>query len=121
MLAIKRFMGAFWACIILFAGFCGFAVIDLSSELYMPGRFGSLLRLNSLDENGIELELMGENYHISLSAISEGRKLLEPWHPLLPAAPQLAAAFTEQLYHRAEEYLEQRYSTESMTSVIFDE
>jgi len=121
LLDIKRFMGAFWACIILFAGLCGFAAIDLSTEYYMPGKFGAMLRLNSINKDGVALEFMGEYYHIDTSGMHTVIKQLEKWRTMLPAAPQISVLLTTQAYYKIAEYIEQqRNSYSSSDDVMFE-
>jgi len=73
----------------------GFAVICLSKELYMPGRFEPMLQINRIDAHGLYFTAAGERYIVSTAPIENALETLAPWRLLLPAAPQWAAAIAE--------------------------
>ena len=90
------------ATMILFAAVFGFAVIDLSTELYMPGRFEPMLQINRIDETGLEFTAMGQRYLVPAGWVESTIERLEPWRLMLPAAPQWTAKLTEEAYRRTE-------------------
>jgi hypothetical protein len=92
----SAFAGAFMATMILFAAVFGFAVIDLSTELYMPGRFEPMLQINRIDEAGISFTAMGQRYFVSSGWAKSAAERLEPWRLMLPAAPQWTAMLAKE-------------------------
>ena len=125
LVSVKRFMGAFWGCTILLAGLCGFAVIDLSTEHYMPGRFGAMLRVNSINSEGAVFEVMGQEYQFDTGLVRAGLEQLSRWSPLLPASPQISALLTGRAYHEAAVLIsrqrEERYSAAEVSSWLYEE
>ena len=87
----RRFLGAFLATMILMGAMFGFAVICLSKELYMPGRFEPMLQTNRIDAGGLHFTVMGERYVIPAAPVRQALETLEPWRLMLPTAPQWAA------------------------------
>ena len=97
-MATRRFIGAFLATIILIGAMIGFAVICLSKELYMPGRFEPMLQINRIDARGLYFTAMGERYIIPAAPINNALEALTPWRLLLPIAPQWTALLAEEGY-----------------------
>ena len=102
-MATRRFMGAFLATAILMGAMFGFAVICLSKELYMPGRFEPMLQINRIDSSGLYFTAMGERHIISPAPIRDTLEALEPWKLLFPAAPQWTALLVEEGYREIRE------------------
>ena len=97
-MATRKFLAAFLATMILFGAIIGFAVVCLSKELYMPGRFDPMLQINRIDSHGLYFTLMGERRIIRAAPINNALEILSPWRLLLPAAPQWAALLAEEGY-----------------------
>ena len=105
-LSARAFAGAFIATMILFAAIFGFAVIDLSTELYMPGRFEPMLQVDRIDETGLFFTAMGQSYMVSLAWAAQLREWLEPWRLMLPAAPQWTAMLAQEGFRGIEALIE---------------
>ena len=102
---LRSFTGAFLASAVLLAGLCGFAVVDLSTERYMPGRFEPMMQLSSIGADGAEFTLMGQHYFVHAAPLRKAEEALYPWRALLPAMPQWAAMLAERAYYEAERLL----------------
>jgi len=96
-------MGAFFATVILISAMFGFAVICLSKELYMPGRFEPMLQINRIDASGLYFTAMGNRHMIPAVPLRNTLDSLEPWRLLLPVAPQWAALLAEEGYSEIRE------------------
>ena len=103
-MAARKFLAAFLVTMILFGAIIGFAVVCLSKELYMPGRFEPMLQINRIDAHGLYFTLMGERYLIRTAPVNNALEILSPWRLLLPAAPQWAALLAEEGYREVQEF-----------------
>jgi hypothetical protein len=81
---------------IIIAGLCGFAAVDLSTERYMPGQFGVFLRIEPVPGEELSLILLGRRYSISAEDLEAPRKLLEEFRGLLPTTSRIASALAGQ-------------------------
>ena len=106
-MATRRFVSAFLATMILIGAMIGFAVICLSKELYMPGRFEPTLQIGRIDSQGLYFVIAGERYIIPAAPIDNALEAITPWRLLLPAAPQWTAIIAEIGYREALEILAQ--------------
>jgi hypothetical protein len=92
----RIFIGAFAASMIIIAGLCGFAAVDLSTERFMPGQFGVFLRIEPVPGEELAVILLGRRYSIKAEDLEAPRKLIESFRGLLPIAPRIANALTGQ-------------------------
>jgi hypothetical protein len=92
----RIFIGAFAASMIVIAGLCGFAAVDLSTERFMPGQFGVFLRIEPVPGEELAIVLLGRRYSVKAEDLEAPRKALEDYRGLLPAAPRIARALTGQ-------------------------
>ena len=91
----------------------------------MPGRFGAMLRVNSINSEGAVFEVMGQEYQFDTGLVRAGLEQLSRWSPLLPASPQISALLTGRAYHEAEVLIsrqrEERYSAAEVSSWLYEE
>jgi hypothetical protein len=92
----RIFISAFAVSLILIAGLCGFAAVDLSTERYMPGQFGVFLRIEPVPGEELAVILLGRRYSLRAEALELPRKLMGEFRGLLPAAPRIAHALAGQ-------------------------
>ncbi|MDR2931866.1 MAG: hypothetical protein LBV27_02035 [Oscillospiraceae bacterium] len=69
---------------------CGFALVDLSSELYMPGEFRSMFQIDGVDDAGIAFTFMGREYLLGGEYLEQARVYTHRFRGLLPAPIRLA-------------------------------
>ncbi|GHU79759.1 hypothetical protein FACS1894191_3300 [Clostridia bacterium] len=86
---IRYAAAAFAAGIIIMGTALAFAAVDMSTEKYMPGEFGALFRINSLDRDGAAFTLAGEDYSFDAED-SRVTELLHRFRGLSPPGPRLA-------------------------------
>jgi hypothetical protein len=92
----RIFIGAFAVSMIVIAGLCGFAAVDLSTERFMPGQFGVFLRIEPVPGEELAVVLLGRRYSIKAEDWEAPRKLIKDFRGLLPMAPRIASALTGQ-------------------------
>jgi hypothetical protein len=98
---MKKFINAFALSMILLAGLCGFAAVDLSTEKYMPGQFAVFLKIEAKPGEELALILLGQRYSLNVKALEAPAELLKDFRGLLPAAPRAAWALTGQAVRAA--------------------
>jgi hypothetical protein len=64
-----KFWGAFAVTLLVLIAACGFIAVDLSTDKYMPGQFGSLFEIQSLTAESLDFELLGKAYSIDFYAL----------------------------------------------------
>ena len=78
----------FWASLaltaILIFSLCGFALVDLSSDRYMPGQFTHAIDILSFDATGIRFELFGQAWEITPASVGRLLEPLERFRGVLP-------------------------------------
>ena len=84
-------MGGLAVTLILIGTVCGFMLVDLSSDRYMPGEFAPLYLIDAVDAQGLSFHWMGEAYRVDPRSVMEIQARLWPWRGLLPRAVRLAA------------------------------
>ena len=85
---------AFCITALLIVALCGFVAVDLSTDRYMPGRFGPLMQISSISEAGVYFSFMGDEYFIDPQPLEQAKQVLHPYRGLLPARPRIVQALT---------------------------
>ncbi len=67
----RGFGGAFAVTAILLGMLCGFTAVDLSTDKYMPGQFGSFFEISSITVDGVNFELLGQRYFLDARALDK--------------------------------------------------
>lgn len=106
----QQFLAAFLIGTLFVAGLCGFALVDLRSERYMPESHGVLLRLLSLGEEGMHFAFLGEEYILAPSEELGGR--LWEHRGLMPHSVTLTANLMVRIQEAVQEYNEARRQEE---------
>lgn len=102
---LRYFVSFFFVGLILLGTLCGFALVDLSAETYMPERPGSLLQVGPIDSEGMALSVLGRDLSIPASALEEPLSALYRFRGLLPADLLLVRELTLTLTEEAESLL----------------
>ena len=92
------FAGGFAITLILIGALCGFMAVDLSTDRYMPGRFGSVFSVSSLDAGGMTLSWMGVEYGLASPLAQLDAQTLLQLRGALPLPWQAASGLGTQLY-----------------------
>jgi len=95
---VRFFAGAFAVTAILMMALCGFMLVDLSADRYMPGHLQPMFLISSIGADGVELSFMGKEYTVSTRPPSGEDSLLAALKGLLPVHVQIGEALGGQLY-----------------------
>jgi len=68
---LHYFSGAFVIGVILLGMMCGFILVDIGADSYMPGRFSPILEINRVTETGVAFSFMGIAMGWSLSLLDD--------------------------------------------------
>lgn len=118
---LRSFAAGFAATLIAIGALCGFLLVDLSTERYMPGRFGSMLIIFSITQEGMDFSVMGREYHFSFDHVQEKLLHSHRWQGLLPAEMQLGSLLGAEVCSRAQDALEQRRQEQAQQAMWDDE
>jgi len=88
----KQFIGGFVITTICIGTLCGFAVVDLSADRYMPGRFAPMFAVTAIESQGVDFSFMGKQYSLYAEPANRIAEVLYPYQGLLPL--HLQAGFT---------------------------
>lgn len=80
----QQFIGAFLITAILIAALCGFVLVDLSTDRYMPGAFAPLFQVSSVNEEGIAFAALGERYQIDAQGLEPSFQNIWEWRGIMP-------------------------------------
>lgn len=94
----QQFLAAFSIACILVLGLCGFILVDLSSDRYMPSEYGPLFLIRSVNQEGMELAALGEEYQISSESGACVHEILWRFRGILPRTVFQAAEVTVKAY-----------------------
>ncbi len=95
----RSFGGAFTVTAIMLGMLCGFTAVDLSTDRYMPGQFGSLFEISSVTVEGVDFEFLGERYFIDARALDKPLAALKEYRGLLPGSPQIVSELTRRVIY----------------------
>jgi len=88
----RQFMGALSITLILIGMVCGFILVDLSSDRYMPGMFAPIYLIDEMGPGGIYFYWMGQAYHLSIEQVKEMQRMIWTWRGFIPRAMRLAGS-----------------------------
>jgi len=91
----RLFIGGFLITFIFISALCGLLVVDLSTDRYLPGRFGPMFAVSNVSAEGLDFSLMGDEYRLSVTGARRWLAYLEPYEGLLPLSIQIAHALGE--------------------------
>jgi hypothetical protein len=100
---LRYFAAAFVIGLILLAALGGFALVDMTSNTYMPGQFGSLFAISSVDSEGMAFSFMGGEYRLRTQGLAEPASRLFRFRGLLSSELLLTRELTLFLTEKAEE------------------
>ncbi|MCL2055831.1 MAG: hypothetical protein FWH02_01255 [Oscillospiraceae bacterium] len=92
------FICAFSIGAVALALLAGFALVDLSADNYMPGRFEPMLEIGPIDNYGVSVSLMGQRGDFSLSFFDAWVREISYLRGFLPGRVMLAKQATVSLY-----------------------
>lgn len=102
----QQFIAAFAVAVIFIGALCGFVLVDLSTDRYLPAQFGALFQIGSISDAGVRFTAMGTEYSIAAEQFDTARRQIWEYRGLLPGNINLTACLTAQAYSAAQDYLE---------------
>ena len=90
----RYFMGALSITLIFIGMICGFILVDLSSDRYMPGMFAPIYLINDMGAEGICFYWMGQRYRLPIERVKEIQGMIWTWRGFIPRAMRLAGSLT---------------------------
>lgn len=90
----QAFFGAFAITVILIGALCGFVAVDLSTDHYMPDRFGPFFEIASITPDGVEFSLLAGNYMLDAAPVRNLLAELKKYRGLFPPEYRVFSAFT---------------------------
>lgn len=108
----QQFVAAFVISGIVIAALCGFILVDLSTERYLPGQIGPLFAVEEIDAKGLKVALLGQRYTFDASALEGALDVVWRNRGLLPTGQRLAGCATTQAYLALRDYAEQEQEPE---------
>ena len=94
----RAFIGALSVTLILIGMVCGFILVDLSSDRYMPGMFAPIYLINEMGAQGVFFYWMGQAYHLPIERVKEIQAAVWAWRGMIPRAVRLAGSVTALLH-----------------------
>jgi hypothetical protein len=88
--SLRLFFSSCALTFVLIAGFCGFIMVDLSTDRYMPGDFEPIFLIERLDHTGLEFSAMGKSYRVDSATLLGAEENFFNLRGLLPGAFRLA-------------------------------
>ena len=88
----RAFFGAFLVSLILIGAVCGFMVVEIRTERYMPGNYPPMFLVSNMDEKGADIAWMGHSYRIDAQTISDMQMDAWKYRAMLPGTVRLAGA-----------------------------
>lgn len=107
----KNFLGGFFITLIALGALCGFALVDMRTDRYMPGTFQPLFQLTSLDGSGFSFSWMGMGYRVDTAPAAGVLDTAQSLSGLLPISAVLPGELTELACQAIGAYLDQRRET----------
>lgn len=102
---IKRkthaFFGSFAITVILIGALCGFAAVDLSTDRYMPDRFGPFFEIAAITPGGVEFSFLAGDYVLDVSPVRGIIAELKKYRGLFPSPPRVFASLAAEGARRA--------------------
>jgi hypothetical protein len=100
---LHYFAAAFVIGLILLVALAGFALVDMTSNTYMPDQFGSLFAISSVDGEGVAFSFLGKTYQLDTQKLAEPASRLLRFRGLLPSELLLTRELTLFLSEKAAE------------------
>lgn len=91
----QLFLASLAMTLIVILSLCGFALVDLSSDRYMPGQFTRIVDFYSLDASGARFSLFGTGWEITPSSAAAFLEPLQKFRALSPAGAFWGKALAE--------------------------
>ena len=86
----RHFIGGLAVTLVLIGMICGFILVDLSSERYMPGMFAPIYLIDDLGAEGISIYWMGQIRSLEIATVKEIQATVWNFRGLIPRTIRLA-------------------------------
>jgi len=86
----RSFIAALCITLILIGTVCGFMLVSLSSERYMPGMFSPIYLIDEVGADGLAFYWMGQAYRLEIGRVKEIQEAVWYWRGFIPRAVRLA-------------------------------
>jgi len=93
----KYFIGALCISVIIIGMVCGFMLVDLSSDRYMPGLLAPIYLIGSIGPDGVHFYLLGQAYRLEIEQVKQAQRALWDFRGLLPRTVRLAGGLAVQM------------------------
>lgn len=110
----QQFVAAFVISGIVIAALCGFILVDLSTDRYMPGQVAPLFEISGLNAGGVRIALLGQYYALETKALDEVRGHMWRWRSLLPNSTRATGGLVAQGYLLLRDYIESEQPPEEV-------
>ena len=88
----RHFIAALCIALILIGMACGFMLVDLSSDRYMPGMFAPLYLIYEAGPDGIAVYWMGQVYRLEIESVKQIQRTLWDFRGFIPRTVRLAGS-----------------------------
>ncbi len=109
----RTFFAAFAMALILILALCGFVAVDLSTDRYMPDKFGPFFEINSVKSDSVEFSFQAGEYILDTSIVAKAEEQFKKLSGLIPALPRLCASLAEATTELGTQKLKQAMSDSS--------
>lgn len=90
----RHFLAGFCVTAIALGALCGFAVVDLRTDRYMPGVFSPMFQLTALSGEGLRFSWMGAEYCVDAQPLRQTLDAAGRYAGLVPDNVQAAGDIT---------------------------
>ena len=92
----RLFIGSFTLTLILIGGLCGFILVDLSTDRYMPGAFSPIFLIEEIGPGGVGVFWMGNLYNIDLARLEQTEAFILDHRAFIPLPMRTAGALARE-------------------------
>jgi len=90
----RHFIGALAITLILISTICGFILVYLSGDRYMPGMLAPIYMIDSVGAHGVSFYWMGQAYRLDIERAKEIQEKIWAWRGFVPRSARIAGGLT---------------------------
>jgi len=94
----RHFIGALAITLIVIGMICGFMLVYLSSDRYMPGMFAPIYMIDSVGAHGVYFYWMGQAYLLEIKRVKEIQEIIWAWRGFIPRSARFAGGLVTMMF-----------------------